>query len=319
MNYMKTFGLLAGLTALFMGIGFLLGGTGGAMIALVMACMMNGMAFWFSDSIVLKMSKASVADEKEYRAFYDIVRQQIMVANLPMPKLYVMDENIPNAFATGRNPQNSAVAITTGIWHLLSKEELSGVIAHELAHIKNRDTLISTIAATFAGAISMLANMFMFMNLFGGNSENRPHPVVGILLMIVAPLAASIIQMAISRQREYAADKLGGQICGNPLYLASALSKLESYSKGLRQTNINPNTAHMYIINPFAGKGDNLFSTHPNTNNRINALKQQAENMGYFNYVPKKEDHNINNNIQNNSRVNKGTYDDANTPNNPWL
>lgn len=308
MNFFKTALLIAILTALFMGVGYAIGGSNGALIALVIAGAMNLLAYWNSDTLVLKMSNATSADSVIYKEFYTIVEKLVINAKLPMPKLYIIHDSTPNAFATGRNPKNAAVAITEGIWALLSKEELAGVIAHELAHIRNRDTLISTITATFAGAISMLANMFMFMSIFGGN-RHRENPVVGLLVMLLAPISAAIIQMAVSRQREYAADKLGGQICENPLYLASALQKLENYKQGMQGTKLVPAVAHMFIINPFTKANDSLFATHPHTANRIQALLVQAEKMGVtftpISAMPKASVQKI--------------YSDAHLPNNPWI
>lgn len=324
MNYFKTFLLIFILTSLFMVVGYALGGINGALIALGFAAIMNMIAYWNSDKMVIKMTGAQIADPSQYKQFYNVVSNLAATANIPMPKLYIMHQDTPNAFATGRNPANAAVAITTGIWQLLSQEELSGVIAHELAHIKNRDILISTIAATFAGAISMLANMFMFMNLFGGHNENRPHPIVGILVMIVAPIGASIMQMAVSRQREYQADKLGGALCGNPLYLAAALKKLEEYNrKPHNEKNINPSTAHMFIVNPFAKSRehtDSLFSTHPNTFNRIIALEKQAQDLGIISYEFRKHDLHSTEVKNEDTKVEKTvTYIDKDVPNNPWL
>jgi len=294
---------------------------------------MNFMAYWNSDKIVLKMSGASLADKIQYAKYYDIVEKLVHNANMPMPKLYVMQNAVPNAFATGRNPQNSAVAVTTGLYEMLNNEELAGVIAHELAHIEHRDTLISTITATFAGAISMIANMFMFMSLFGGRGENKPNPIIGIIIMIVAPLAATIIQMAVSRNREYYADKRGGQICGNPLHLSSALKKLEGYSKAIQknaqysqeQEKKTVATSHMYIVNHFGGNRDGLFSTHPNTGNRIHELEKQASLMGIFDYASMEISNNIS--ISNDSlsvpsyakpKENK-VREDAEVKNNPWI
>jgi heat shock protein HtpX len=328
----RTMMLVSILTALFMFIGFAIGGKGGVIIAFLMAFAMNFFAYWNSDKIVLKMNGAKIADEVQYKEFYDIVKQLIMKAGTPMPKLYVMSEQLPNAFATGRNPGNSAIAITEGIWNLLSKEELSGVIAHELAHIIHRDTLIGTISATFAGAISMIANMFMFSSLFGGHSsqEERSHPLLGVVVMLVAPVAATIVQMAVSRQREYMADELGGKLCNNPLYLASALTQLENYSKGQKSAHLNPSTAHMFIINPFKESGDNLFSTHPNTTNRVNKLQLQAKSMGVENYSSSKhatyslENADIKKNYFHSDIISKQANKkesriDANVKDNPWL
>ncbi len=328
----RTMMLVSILTALFMFIGFAIGGKGGVIIAFFIAFAMNFFAYWNSDKIVLKMNGAKIADEIQYKEFYDIVKQLIMKAGTPMPKLYVMSEQLPNAFATGRNPENSAIAITEGIWNLLNKEELSGVIAHELAHIIHRDTLISTISATFAGAISMIANIFMFSSLFGGHSsqEERPHPLLGILVMLVAPVAATIVQMAVSRQREYMADELGGKLCNNPLYLASALMQLENYSKGKKSEHLNPSTAHMFIINPFKEAGDNLFSTHPNTTNRVNKLQLQAKSMGVESYSSSKPaTYNVENtdikknyfhsDITSNQANKTEPRIDSNVKDNPWL
>ena len=327
MNYFKTTILIASLTALFMFIGYSLGGQSGAMIALVFAGGMNFFAYWNSDKIVLKMTGASLADKNQYKEYYDIVEKLVHRANMPMPKLYVMNQAVPNAFATGRNPQNAAVAVTTGLYEMLNRDELAGVIAHELAHIEHRDTLISTITSTFAGAISMIANMFMFMSLFGGRGENRPNPIIGLIIMIVAPLAATIIQMAVSRNREYYADKRGGQICGNPLHLASALKKLEGYSKAIQrnqkysheQEQKTVATSHMYIVNHFGGNRDGLFSTHPHTGNRIHELEKQASLMGIFDYSPVVAK---SNDISTPSFVKpkeKKVRDDAEVKNNPWI
>lgn len=279
MNYTKTFMLLAGMTALFGGLGYMLGGSSGMVIALGIAVAMNVGSYWFSDKIVLKMYGARpVNDGPLYEMTLGLARR----AGLPMPKLYVIDSPQPNAFATGRNPQNAAVAVNTGLMDIMDEREVAGVVAHELAHIKNRDTLIMTVTATLAGAISMLANFAM---MFGGGSsqngeESRPvNPLIGIVVMLVAPLAAMVVQMAISRTREYSADRLGAEICGNPLDLANALRKLELGAS--RVDNMvaenNPATAHMFIINPLHTRAtDNLFSTHPNTQNRIAALEAMA-------------------------------------------
>ena len=276
MNYIKTFILLGLLTSLFVFIGYALGGKAGIMIALIFAFIMNFVSYWYSDSIVLKMYKAQILDSKQFDNVYKMVENLCNNANLPMPKLYMMEDDTPNAFATGRNPQNSAVCISRGIYNLLSNEELSGVIAHELAHIKNYDTLTSTIVASFASAISMIANIFMFTSLFGGNrGREGGSPISAIAIMIVAPLVATIIQMTISRQREYEADKCGGEICKNPLYLASALEVLENaHSKN--PVELKQATAHLFIIN---SNSDNIFSTHPKTQNRINQLKFLAQQM----------------------------------------
>jgi heat shock protein HtpX len=278
MNYIKTAMLLAGMTALFMGIGYMIGGQGGMMIALVIAGAMNLFGYWNSDKMVLKMHHAQEADERSAPELFHMVRQLAANADLPMPKVYLINNPQPNAFATGRNPENAAVAATTGLLDMLTAEEVAGVMAHELAHIKNRDTLIMTITATIAGAISMLANFAFF---FGGNRENNnPLGFVGIILaMIVAPLAAMLVQMAISRTREYAADRMGAEICGEPMWLASALNKIAGGVERIHNPDAehNPATAHMFIINPLSGERmDNLFSTHPNTENRISELRKMT-------------------------------------------
>lgn len=278
MNYIKTAMLLAGMTALFMGIGYMIGGQGGMMIALVIAGAMNLFGYWNSDKMVLKMHHAQEVDERSAPELFHMVRQLAANADLPMPKVYLINNPQPNAFATGRNPENAAVAATTGLLDMLTAEEVAGVMAHELAHIKNRDTLIMTITATIAGAISMLANFAFF---FGGNRDNNnPLGFVGIILaMIVAPLAAMLVQMAISRTREYAADRMGAEICGEPMWLASALNKIAGGVERIHNPDAerSPATAHMFIINPLSGERmDNLFSTHPNTENRISELRKMA-------------------------------------------
>ncbi len=278
MNMIRTAMLLAAMTALFMGVGYLIGGSGGMMIAFFIAAAMNLFGYWNADKMVLRMHHAVEVDERNAPEYYEIVRGLVRNAGMPMPKIYLIQNDQPNAFATGRNPQNAAVAATTGLLQRLSYEEVAGVMAHELAHIQNRDTLIMTITATLAGAISMLGNFAFF---FGGNRDNNnPLGFIGVLVaMIVAPLAAMLVQMAISRTREYSADRLGAEICGNPLWLASALDKIASAAKRIRNPDAehNPATAHMFIINPLSGeKMDNLFSTHPNTDNRIAALEDMA-------------------------------------------
>ncbi|WP_417771383.1 zinc metalloprotease HtpX [Stappia sp.] len=282
MNYFRTALLLAAMTALFMGIGYMIGGQGGMIIALVVAGAMNLFSYWNSDKMVLRMHHAVEADERQAPELFHIVRQLAANAGLPMPKVYLIDNPQPNAFATGRNPQNAAVAATTGLLQSLTREEVAAVMAHELAHVKHHDTLIMTITATIAGAISMLANFAFF---FGGNRDNNnPFGFVGVLLaMIVAPLAAMLVQMAISRTREYAADREGAAICGNPMWLASALQKIAGGAAQIRNPDAehNPATAHMFIINPLSGeKMDGLFSTHPNTENRIRALMELAGGGG---------------------------------------
>ncbi|SHM95588.1 zinc metalloprotease HtpX [Roseibium suaedae] len=279
MNYLRTAMLLAAMTALFMGIGYVIGGQGGMMIALLIAAGMNVFSYWNSDKMVLRMHHAQEADERSAPELFHMIRQLSANAGLPMPKVYIIDNPQPNAFATGRNPQNAAVAATTGLLNMLSKEEVAGVMAHELAHIKNHDTLIMTITATIAGAISMLGNFAFF---FGGNRENNnPFGFIGVLVaMIVAPLAAMLVQMAISRTREYAADRMGAQICGEPMWLASALNKIAGGVEHIHNPDAeaNPATAHMFIMNPLSGERmDNLFSTHPATANRIAELQKLAQ------------------------------------------
>jgi len=285
MNHLKTFILLAAMTALFMGIGFMIGGTGGMAIAFVLAAGMNLFSYWNADKIVLKMYKAEVVDESHpnavVRAYVADVKQMATDAGMPLPKITIIPNNQPNAFATGRNPENAAVAATTGLLDMLNRAEIRGVMAHELAHVKNRDTLTMTITATIAGAISMLANFAMF---FGGNDRERPGGMIGtIALMLLAPMAAGLVQMAISRSREYEADRVGAEIANDPDALASALQKIEAYARGNMnpQAERNPATAHMFIINPLNGKGaDNLFSTHPATHNRVRALMELGVKMG---------------------------------------
>ncbi|ANH06071.1 MULTISPECIES: zinc metalloprotease HtpX [Shinella] len=283
MNIVRTAMLLAAMTALFMGVGLLIGGKGGMMIALLVAIAMNFFSYWNSDRMVLSMYGAKEVDERSAPEYYGIVRDLAKRAGLPMPRVYVINSDQPNAFATGRNPQNAAVAASTGLLHALSYEEVAGVMAHELAHIQNRDTLTMTLTATIAGAISMLANFAMFFGGSGNRENNNPLGFIGVLIaMIVAPFAAMLVQMAISRTREYSADKRGAEICGNPLWLASALKKIAIAAGRIpnEAAEHNPATAHMFIINPLSGERmDNLFSTHPNTENRIAALQEMARGM----------------------------------------
>lgn len=277
MGRIKTFMLMAALTALVMLVGQAVGGSGGMMVAFFMAAGMNFFSYWNSDKMVLRSVRAKEVDEHSAPTLYRMVRDLSINADLPMPRVYIVDSPQPNAFATGRNPQNAAVAVNTGLMHLLNQDELAGVIAHELAHIKNRDTLTMTITATMAGALTMIARYAMF---FGGNRNNRGNAAVVMLSVILAPMAAAIIQFAVSRAREYEADKHGAWICGNPLWLAGALEKL---GLGVRQhRNIHaerrPETASLYIVNPLAGSGrDKLFSTHPNLENRIQRLHEMAK------------------------------------------
>jgi heat shock protein HtpX len=273
-NLLKTAVLMAAITALFMAIGALIGGRAGMMFALLLALGMNFFSYWFSDKLVLKMYNAQEVDETSAPQFYRMVQELAQRAQLPMPRVYLINEDAPNAFATGRNPENAAVAATTGILRALSARELRGVMAHELAHVRHRDILISTISATMAGAISMLANFAMF---FGGrDSEGRPHnPIVGLLVMLLAPLAASLIQMAISRAREFEADRGGAEISGDPQALASALQKIHRYAQGMpmEAAERHPETAQMMIMNPLSGGGlRGLFSTHPSTEERVERL-----------------------------------------------
>jgi len=278
MNMMKTVLLMTGLTLLLVLAGSALGGKSGMMTAFIFACIMNIGTYWFSDKIVLAMYGAKEVSYAEAPEIHSIVRELSMRAGLPMPKVYIIDNATPNAFATGRNPEHAAVAVTRGIVSLLTREELSGVLGHELAHIKHRDILIGTIAATVAGAISMLANMAQWSMYFGGRRDDREggHPVVAIIMMILAPIAAMLIQMAISRSREYLADEGGAKIAGNPLSLAKALGKLH---KGVQMMpmNANPATAHMFIVSPLSGGGFlTLFSTHPPIEERIKRLESMV-------------------------------------------
>ena len=277
-NLFKTAVLMAAITALFMLLGSVLGGRSGMMIALAVAIGMNFFSYWFSDKLVLKMYRAREVDASSAPQFYSMVRELAERAQLPMPRVYLIDEDAPNAFATGRNPEHAAVAATTGILRALSERELRGVMAHELAHVRHRDILISTVSATMAGAISMLANFAMF---FGGrNSEGRStNPIAGILVMLLAPLAASLIQMAISRAREFEADRGGAEISGDPKALASALEKIHRAAQGipLEAAERHPETAQMMIMNPLSAGGlRGLFSTHPSTEERVERLLAMA-------------------------------------------
>jgi heat shock protein HtpX len=280
-GYIKTAILLAGLTALFGVVGLALGGEQGMIIALLFAGGMNIFAYWNSDKVVLRMHNAREIGPADAPRLYAMTQTLAQRAGLPMPKLYVIEEDQPNAFATGRNPENAAVAVNTGLLTRLSEEEVAGVVAHELAHIRNRDTLIMTVTATIAGAISMLAQFGFFFR--GGQGESRPNPIIMIAMLILAPLAAMIVQMAISRSREYEADKLGAMIAGDPRGLASALLSLQNYAKRIENhhAEANPATAHLWIINPLSGaRADNLFSTHPATENRVAALRKLAADWG---------------------------------------
>ncbi len=278
-NWVKTAMLMAAIMALFGVVGGMIGGKSGMLLALVFGGAMNLFSYWFSDRLVLKMYNAQEVDETSAPQFYAMVRELAQRANLPMPRVYLIQEDQPNAFATGRNPEHAAVAATTGILHILSARELRGVMAHELAHVAHRDILISTISATMAGAISALANFAM---LFGGRSEDgRPaNPLAGILVAVLAPLAASLIQMAISRAREYEADRGGAEISGDPQALADALETMQMYAEGripMGPAEAHPETAQMMIVNPLSGGGiRGLFSTHPPTAERIARLRALA-------------------------------------------
>lgn len=277
MNVMKTSVLLAAMTALFMAVGFLLAGEVGMILAFVAAAGMNAYAFWNSDKAVLKMHGARLVTQRDMPWMYDMMVELSRNANMPLPKIYYIATSQPNAFATGRSPEKAAVAITQGLIDICDRQEIAGVMAHELAHIQNRDTLIMTVTATIAGAIGFLSQFAMF---FGGRGDSRPNPIIQIAIMVLAPLAASIVQMAISRTREYSADKLGAEICGHPEWLASALRKIEMIGKGHVNQNAesNPATAHMFIINPLRMGGiDGLFRTHPKTELRIRELMALRE------------------------------------------
>lgn len=282
-NWVKTAMLMAAITALFIVIGSLIGGQRGMVIALFIALAMNFFSYWFSDKMVLRMYNAREVDETSAPQFYRMIRELSTRAQLPMPRVYLIDEAAPNAFATGRNPEHAAVAATTGILRALSEREMRGVMAHELAHVKHRDILLSTISATMAGAISALANLAF---LFGGrDSEGRSsNPIAGIAVMILAPIAAGMIQMAISRAREFEADRGGAEISGDPQALASALDKIHRYASGtpFPTAEEHPATAQMMIMNPLSGRGvANLFSTHPSTEERIGRLMQMAQTGRY--------------------------------------
>ncbi|MBX9760051.1 MAG: zinc metalloprotease HtpX [Beijerinckiaceae bacterium] len=285
MNFMRTAVLMAAMTAIFVAVGALLGGQTGILLALLIAAGTNFYAYWNSDRMALSANGAQEVDETTAPDIVHMVAELAHRANMPMPRVYVIHEDQPNAFATGRNPENAAVAVNTGLIAILTREELAGVIAHELAHIKNRDTLTMTITATLAGAISSVAQWGMF---FGGNRNNNGMGMIGtIALAILAPLAAMVVQMAISRSREYEADRMGAEICGNPVWLASALAKISGEAAVIpnQAAENNPAMAHMFIINPLTGHGiDNLFSTHPNVQNRIAALDELARRMGMSGY-----------------------------------
>jgi len=286
MNYAKTAMLLALLTAIFVALGAAIGGQSGLVIAFVIAMVMNAVSLWKSDSIVLRMFNAHEVSEATAPELYGIVRDLARNADLPMPRVYIMNSPQPNAFATGRSPSHAAVCASTGLLEALNREEIAGVIAHELAHIKNRDTLTMAVAATIGGAVSMVAQYMQFGMLFGGGRGNDRGALgaIGTLAaIIIAPMAAGLVQMAISRSREYQADRLGAMICGRPLWLASALRRIDGAARQIpnEEAEAVPAAAHMFIINPLNGHGvDNLFSTHPNVVNRIAALEALAREMG---------------------------------------
>ncbi|MAB13312.1 zinc metalloprotease HtpX [Parvibaculum sp.] len=285
MNTLRTGMLLAAMTALFMGLGYLIGGGAGMAFAFMLAAGMNLFAYWNSDKMVLRMYKAQPVDERTAPEYVRLVRRLAENAGIPMPATYIVDTPQPNAFATGRNPDHAAVAATRGLIEMLTPEELAGVMAHEIGHIRNRDTLTMTITATIAGAVSMLANFALF---FGGN-RNAGGIIGSLALAILAPMAAGLVQMAISRTREYSADQAGAEISGHPIWLASALEKIENYAHRSRNdyAEANPATAHMFIINPLSGEGrDSLFSTHPATANRVAALKKLAQDINRANGRP---------------------------------
>jgi heat shock protein HtpX len=281
MNTVKTIGLMVFMTVLLVFVGAAIGGRSGMVFAFGLAVLMNFGSYWFSDKIVLRMYRAQPVTEAQAPELYSIVRTLIQKAGLPMPKVYIIPEETPNAFATGRNPEHAVVAVTQGIMRILTREELSGVIAHELAHIKHRDMLTGTIVATIAGAISMLAQMAQWAMIFGGGSrrddDDGGSPIAALVMMIVAPIAAMLVQMAISRTREYEADKGGAAISGNPTWLANALLKLEKGNQVIPMEDAKPATAHMFIVNPLHGGGlMNLFSTHPPIAERVKRLNEMA-------------------------------------------
>lgn len=279
MNSVKTTLLMALLTVVLIGAGGAIGGRSGMTFALIMAGVMNFVSYWFSDKIVLAMYGAQEVTEADYPQFYGLVRELAAQAAMPMPKVYIMQSETPNAFATGRNPEHAAVAATTGILRILTREELKGVMAHELSHVRHRDILISSIAATIAGAITYLANMAQWAAIFGGgrDRDDEGGGLFGLIVMaIVAPIAAMLIQMAISRSREYEADRGGAELSGNPLYLAGALRKLEMANHQIPM-QANAATAHMFIVNPLTGGGlASLFSTHPPIEERVKRLEEMA-------------------------------------------
>lgn len=277
MERFKTAVLMVSLMLLFMFVGNMLAGREGMVIAFIGAAAMNFFSYFFSDKLVLKHYGAIAVDENSAKGLYEIVRRLAMKGNLPMPKVYIIPEQVPNAFATGRNPQNAAVAVTEGLLNLMDEREIEGVLAHEMSHVGHYDILIGSVAAVFAGAIAMLANFAKFGAMMGNNSNNRSNGLFVLLGAVIMPIAASVIQMAISRSREYKADAGAAMLTGHPEWLISALSKLDNYAKNYRMQNADPRSAHMFIINPFSGFGGNfanLFSTHPSTSDRIARLRE---------------------------------------------
>jgi len=286
LNYAKTAVLLVLLTGIFVAMGAVIGGETGMIIAFIVAMVMNVVSLWKSDTVVIRLFKGEEVDQRTAPGLYNLVADLARRADLPIPRVYVLPSPQPNAFATGRSPSNAAVAVSKGLIETLSKQELAGVIAHELAHIKNRDTITMSVAATIGGAISMVAQYLQFSMLFGVNRGGRSGPFgwIGTLIAILAaPFAAMLVQMAISRSREYQADRLGAQICGNPLWLATALKKINTKARKIVYDNAEavPAAAHLFIVNPLNGRGvDSWFSTHPNVDNRISELKQMAREWG---------------------------------------
>lgn len=287
MNFARTGLLLAAMTALFLAVGWVIGGRGGALVAFLMALAGNLFAFWGSDRMVLRMHGAKLVTRASAPELYGLVEELARRAGLPTPAVYLIETAQPNAFATGRSPQRSAVAVTRGLLESLSREELAGVIAHELAHIRNRDTLTMTVAATLAGAIGFLANFAFFFG--GARGDERPNPIAAILIMILAPLAATLVQLAISRTREYSADRAGAAICGEPRWLASALARIEQTATGrvMASAERNPASAHLFIVNPLRMGGvDGLFRTHPSTEERIRRLMALGQGGGFASAAP---------------------------------
>ncbi len=286
MNFMRTAVLLAAMTALFVLVGAALGGRAGMMLAFLFALGTNLFAWWNSDRMALAANDAQEIDEPQAPDLFNLVRGLAARAGIPMPRIYLIESDQPNAFATGRNPENGAIAVHTGLISIVTREELSGVLAHEIAHIKNRDTLTMTVTATLAGAISSIAHWGMFM---GGRRDNGLGVIGTLALAILAPIAAMIVQMAVSRSREYVADRAGAEICGNPYWLASALAKIAQGAQAIDnpRAEANPALAHLFIVNPLHGSGvDNLFSTHPNVENRIAALEEMGREMNLAPFDP---------------------------------